>query len=710
MRSTKTWAPASCPRLRLATLALGLGVCLALGSAGRANAQTAAAAAAEAAPVLPAATFFRHADVGDAKLSPSGKLLAVSLALSGRRALGVYPLDGGAPRTLAHYADRDINSFEWVGDTHLVFDLVDNQSGSGDQRTGSGLFVVEVSDGHVRQMAHLQGDDYSDRSAMITRKLLSSSHRLLAVPEDGSNEVVVGRLSWGTDWALKEVVPLRLNVTTLGTRAFDMAMPEASTGWIFDQQGEPRVAMARQQGQVRVHWRAPGSASWTLLASMPAQRLPWWPHSVDSQGQLYVTMAEGPQGYGVLKRFDFERQQPEAAALVSTPGFDFSGRLVRDRAVPAQPPGASAPGMAATATSGGGGALLGVHALTDAGTSVWLDPKLKAWQQQADQQLPGRVNRLECRRCHGDDPVVLVTSWSDREPGGYYIFRPINTRQPWVLMARERPEIQPRQMATLDFFRVPTRDGLSMPLWLTLPVGASDKAPRAAVLLVHGGPWHRGSQWAWKGEAQFLANRGYVVIEPEYRGSLGYGRAWFQAGIKQWGQRMQDDLADAVQWAVSKGHVDPKRVCIAGASYGGYAALMGPVRHPGLFRCVVASAGVTDLPLMYDTSTLSNLSAETLGYTWPELLGHPVADAQMLKVNSPVNLAEQMDVPVLLAYGAQDRRVQMAHGERMRAALTKAGRPPEWVVYADEGHGWQTTQNRVDFAQRLERFLAQHLK
>lgn len=134
-------------------------------------------------------------------------------------------------------------------------------------------------------------------------------------------------------------------------------------------------------------------------------------------------------------------------------------------------------------------------------------------------------------------------------------------------------------MATLDFERIRARDGMEIPVWLTLPPGPRDK-PRPAVVLVHGGPWVRGRVWAWDSDSQFLASRGYVVIEPEFRGSTGYGARLYRGGLKQWGRAMQDDVADALAWAVAKGHVDPARVCIAGASYGGYATLMGLVRDP----------------------------------------------------------------------------------------------------------------------------------
>jgi dipeptidyl aminopeptidase/acylaminoacyl peptidase len=220
----------------------------------------------------------------------------------------------------------------------------------------------------------------------------------------------------------------------------------------------------------------------------------------------------------------------------------------------------------------------------------------------------------------------------------------------------------------------------------------------------------RGRHWAWNAEAQFLASRGYVVIEPEFRGSAGYGVDHFKSGWKQWGTAMQDDVADAALWAVARGLVDPKRICIAGGSYGGYAALMGPIRNPEVYRCAVAYAAVTDPRLLYDKSWASDIQRQTREYTLPQLMGDLVTDADLLKSATPVERASELRVPVFLAFGRNDRRVPLEHGIRMRSALQAAGREPGWVVYDDEAHGWFKPENRIDFWQRTEQFLARHLQ
>jgi dipeptidyl aminopeptidase/acylaminoacyl peptidase len=219
----------------------------------------------------------------------------------------------------------------------------------------------------------------------------------------------------------------------------------------------------------------------------------------------------------------------------------------------------------------------------------------------------------------------------------------------------------------------------------------------------------RGAVWEWDPEVQFLASRGYAVLQPEFRGSTGFGGKHFRAGWKQWGLTMQDDVADGARWAIAQGIADPRRICIAGASYGGYAALMGLAKDPDLFRCGVEWVGVTDLALRYKSDWRSDLSAEGAQYTLPVLMGDPDKDAQQLKDTSPVNLASRIKQPLLMAHGGSDRRVPIAHGKNFRDAVAPYNKNVEWVEYPEEGHGWRLVKNRVDFWGRVEKFLAANI-
>ncbi len=649
-----------------------------------------------ASPLPQLTQFYRHPDLLDAKLSPSGSRLAVTLNARGRTGLGVIDLDtGGSAKLVAKFGNADITRFDWVNEDRMVFSIGDKQEGSGAQRFAPGLFSVDVRSGATRLLIRPQRDFVSGEVGP-GRPPLDWNHSLLAVPdapltaEGGVNDVIIGRWVFDARDNLRYVVPMRLDITTMQTVSLAEGMPDGAIHWLFDRQGQARVASGEHQGQLSVSWRAPGGDTWRILATMPALRPTWLPHSLDGSGGLFVRVAEGPAGTATLRRFDFKTGRPAAGEpVVRTPGYDFVGQSIYHPQT---------------------GALLGISVQTDALTTAWFDKALAGWQADVDKQLPGRTNTLRCRRCSGDDPVLLVHSWSDRFPGEFLLYRPKRDGGQWTPIGKSRPDIDPKQMATLDLFRFNARDGLSIPVWLTQRPVPGPRSRRPAVVLVHGGPWVRGGNWAWHADAQFLASRGYVVIEPEFRGSQGFGWRHLEAGFKQWGQKMQDDVTDAVKWAVSEGYVDADRVCIAGASYGGYAALMGPIRDPDLYRCAVAWVAVSEPLLLFDQGRWSDIGDEAITYSLPQMLGDPKLDLPMLTEISAVTQAAKFKVPLLLAYGAADRRVPLAHGQHMRDALTAAGRPPQWVVYPEEGHGWLKEESRFDFAARMEAFLAQHLK
>jgi dipeptidyl aminopeptidase/acylaminoacyl peptidase len=389
--------------------------------------------------------------------------------------------------------------------------------------------------------------------------------------------------------------------------------------------------------------------------------------------------------------FDFARNAPGETRVLA-PGFDFAGRLL------GQPDGQG---------------LLGVRVDAEVEQTVWFDPALQALQARVDEALPGRVNRLQCRRCGHDDAVVLVRSFSDRDPGELLLFQPAapgasGERGRWQRVGRVRPEIAPAQMGVTRLHRIRARDGRDLPVWVTRPPGAT--AARPAVVLVHGGPWVRGRHWRWEALPQFLATRGYVVIEPEFRGSDGYGREHLRAGFRQWGQAMQDDVADALLWARREG-LAGEAACIAGGSYGGYSTLMGLVRHPELYRCGSAWVAVTDPFLFLEGSwwVRDDISGRGRRHSLPQWVGDVQRDREMLLANSPLAQAARITRPLQLVWGSDDLRVPIAHGQRLLQALREQGRPPEWIVYDNEAHGWRSPANQADFARRLEAFLARHL-
>jgi dipeptidyl aminopeptidase/acylaminoacyl peptidase len=209
---------------------------------------------------------------------------------------------------------------------------------------------------------------------------------------------------------------------------------------------------------------------------------------------------------------------------------------------------------------------------------------------------------------------------------------------------------------------------------------------------------------------QFLASRGYAVLQPNYRGTLHYGWKHYASSFKQWGLAMQDDVEDATRWAIDQGIADPTRVAIYGGSYGGYATMMGLAKSPGLYRCGINYVGVTDLPLLLTETWSDSSRSDYMDYLAPKLIGDVDKDAKQLRDTSPVNLASRIKVPVLMAYGAADVRVTIEHGTRMKDALDRAGVKNQWMVMTGEGHGFRELDNQKAFYGAMEKFLADNMK
>jgi dipeptidyl aminopeptidase/acylaminoacyl peptidase len=658
--------------------------------AGLITAALLATLAAHAAPP-PTEVFFKDPDIADVQLSPSGRQLAITTARGLKRVgLAVFDLGSGKIMRTAQFSDGDVSQVRWVNDNRLIFGVEDQSEGSGRPNGLPGLFAINADGSDMRQLVRRMGRPVVSDGSNRNERLLDWNHRLLRVPTpragEVNDEVLIAHVT--TDES-RVATPLWLNTRTGRTRSADAKAPPHTVSWLTDSRGELRVAITEHAGRTAAHWRGAGQQDWRPLFESGLFNRPYTVHSVDDAGQLYVLMTPARDRQSVLTRFDFARGAPDPTPLVESPGFSFSGQLIDE----------------------GGGPALGVRLVTDGETTVWFNPVLKALQEQADERLPGRINRINCRRCGEPDMVALVRSFSDRDPGQIWVYQaqPPAGEKPWRAVGRVRDDVKPSEMAQMDFHRIQARDGRDLPVWVTRSPRAKGALP--AVVLVHGGPWVRGNVWGWRPWGQFLASRGYVVIEPEFRGSTGYGNAHYRAGFRQWGQAMQDDVADALKWAQAQGLASDK-ACIAGGSYGGYSTLMGLIKDPGLYRCGVAWVAVTDLDLYVSGSfwVRDDISDTGRQYRIPDLVGDPVKDADMIAAHSPVKQAARIKAPVLLAFGEDDLRVPLAHGKRMRDALKEAGNEPTWITYPGEGHGFSMQKNRVDFADRMAAFLAQHLQ
>ncbi len=624
----------------------------------------------------PAEAFFQEPLFQQARLSPDGRKVSMLIGAKDKtRRLAVLDLDTMKPSVAASFHERDVAWHRWVNNDRLVLSLEWDVDEQGLAYARPGLFAVNADGSDFRQLVETQRAWISTPQSGVP--LLRGNTFVVAVPgHHTDHSIYVGRVGEASREKI-DYIDVELLDTRTG-RAAPVDLPLHARNWVMGHDGKPLAVRTVKAG---IH-------SWHLLQSDgrwlkgsdfdPVKQGGYAPHWQGPDGKLYGLA--GHQGKNAVYEFSTLTGKPLGKPVAASPHFDIAPTYVANSQ-----------------------RLLGLRYIVDAEVTQWLDPDMQTLQAQIDKLLPATSNRLSVP-WHGDSPWVLVQAFADVQPTVSFVFNRETGKL--VQLGSERPAINPRHMGQTDFFRIPARDGLPIPTYLTLPPGGGKKLPM--VVLVHGGPWVRGGHWAFNQEVQFLASRGYAVLQPEFRGSTGFGRHHYEAGFKQWGLAMQDDVADATRWAIAQGHADPARICIAGASYGGYAVLMGLARDHDLYRCGINWVGVTDPTLLFSRSW-SDIRGEYKTHSMPQQIGDPVADAALLRAASALEHAGKVKRPLLMAYGGLDSRVPVEHGKRFLEAVLPHNPDVEWVVYPNEGHGWRKLENQLDFWSRVERHLAKHL-
>jgi dipeptidyl aminopeptidase/acylaminoacyl peptidase len=633
-------------------------------------------------------SFFKDPEIQSVELSPKGHYVAIlSRGPEGGQVLAVRDTADlkklTVPAAEAPNADEIVH-IHWINENRIGITLKNLRiefEGNLDE------FAVDRDGSNLTHLISGSWNHHQENvGSNIKEKVLTADYGFFSAMHDGSDDIIVEKYIFNNvDMHAHTSRLYRLNTRTRQlSDLLEGKQPEKIYHWMLDADDVPRIALSQSKGRCVTSYLAPDSKDWTEINNSECLHdTTFSPTFFDGPNSMLVTASY--KGHEALFRYDLKTKKMESEPLVSIQGFDFNGSSEIDENTKK---------------------VLGIHYDGDAKSTIWFDPKFKDLQKKIDNVLKQTNNHVTCGSDCLNSPVVLVTSSSDRQPTQYFIYT--TATGAIVGLGGSHPDIKPAQMGLRDFYHYPARDGLSIPVYVTIPPGKSTE-PRPTVVLVHGGPNVRGSSWAWESEAQFLASRGYVVIQPEYRGSTGFGFAHFQAGWKQWGRSMQDDLADAATWSIQKGWSDPKRIAIMGASYGGYATLMGLIKNPEIFRCGVDWAGVTDIELKLGLAE-SDASQEYLNYGAKTLVGDPATDAAIFKENSPLVNAAKLTQPLLIAHGAQDRRVPIAQATAFRSAVSKNNSNVEWIVYSNEGHGWRHEENNIDFWKHVEVFLEKNLR
>lgn len=527
----------------------------------------------------------------------------------------------------------------------------------------------------------------------ITRDLLAVDHGWIAEAVDLQGErvadlgsAVIGKARPGVpdsaqvlvfDDHERESVSM-IDVRTRRRTSFDLPTSGAPRDLAFDAEGRLRaVTMASSSAwsdstRLTLWYRGPAAAEWQRVADQAIgdERLIPLAATVD-RDELMVASRQGRDTSAIFAYDPLKRQLGEL--LAGHPTEDIVG--LQD------PHGNAHPSVV----------TMGMKPVRH-----WFDARWAALQKAVDQVLPGRINVLSGQ----PRGRVLVASHADVDPGTWYLLDTEGLRMRALFVAR--PHLSTEHMRPMQTLSYASDDGLRIPAYLTLPAGP---APHPLVVMVHGGPWVR-DHWGWDPEVQLLAARGYAVLQPQFRGSTGFGRTLERAGDGQWGRGMQDDISAGVRHLVREGVADGRRVAIYGASYGGYAAVWGLIRTPGLYRCGITRSGVSDIGELFTDWNDGNKASRELQR---RLIGDPKRDRERLDAVSPVRRAADIAAPLLIAHGNDDARVPIGHARRLMRAMDAAGRPYEWLLLEGEGHALDSREQLERFLSTMLAFLERHL-
>lgn len=613
---------------------------------------------------IPPSAFASRSNLGGAKLSPDGSKFAFRTIVEDKPLLAIIDADTLKPlRSISLESTDDVNWYRWAGPERILISVGGFAITNRWYGYYSRLMLYDIHDRAMRYIGFEdqgpEGDDVLHVDSAGNFIILSASKDIYNVPDvwrfplDGSGEK-----------AAVKVQPRQKGIEE----------------WWADDAGVVRLGMDfTSGGSTIIHYRSGPDEAFRRISKIKkkdSDKLENWGNLALTAGSdIGFAMIEGENGRQVLQKVDYNTGEL-VDVIYEHPDWSLEAAI-------------SAPGRGA----------IGVEYTDDAPRTHWLDPEMARHQRNLEQVLGG--GRVKIFSMSNDRSRMLVQHSSAADPGALYVYTPGQKRLD--LYANLRPDIDFRAMSEPQPFSFESRDGHTMHGYLTLP---RDRETKGLPLIVypHGGPYGIRDAMVYDDWVQLFASRGYAVLQVNFRGSGGYGSAFEELGDGQMGRRMQDDLDDALDWAVAAGYADPARVCIVGASYGGYAALWGVLRNPERYRCAASFAGVTDWPdmLRYDRNYLGRSYYRRV---WKaKVTGEKGTDLTEL---SPVDQIAKLERPVLLVHGTEDRRVPFAQFEKLVAAAEKAGKSVE-TLKLEDGHSLLKEENELEFYETLLAFLQRH--
>jgi dipeptidyl aminopeptidase/acylaminoacyl peptidase len=598
---------------------------------------------------IPLRDFFRNPERSSFQISPDGATLAFMQPYQNRMNVFVQPRAGGEPVRLTSETERDVAGYFWKGSRRIVY-LKDFK---GDENFH--LVAVDIAGG-----APVDLTPFDKVRAMIVDDRYDNDDEMIVALNKRTAEVF-------------DVYRLDLNSGELTLIAEN---PGNVTGWATDHSGAIRLAIVTDGVSTSIlHRPNDGAAFQNVITTNFKENIR--PLFFDFDNKLLFASSNIGRDKAAIVRLDPATAKEDGVIFqhpeVDVESFDWS----RKRKVCTE-----------------------VQFITWKRERKFFDAETEAIFADLEARLPGY--EIDLQSNNRDEDIFVVAAWSDRTQGVRYLYERASGKL--TKLAEITPWLDENELAEMKPISYAARDGLTIHGYLTLPRGRGKNLP--LVVNPHGGPWARDG-WGYNPEVQFLANRGYAVLQVNFRGSVGYGRAFWEKSFRQWGKTMQDDVSDGVKYVIQQGIADGKRVAIYGGSYGGYATLAGLAFTPELYACGIDYVGVSNLFTFLKTIPPYWKPMLDMFY---EMVGHPEKDKDLLTAASPVLHAENIRVPLLIAQGAQDPRVNIDESDQMVAALKKHGVPVEYIVKDNEGHGFHNEENRFEFYEAMEKFLDKYLR
>jgi len=600
-------------------------------------------------PLIPLEDFFRNPEKTSFRISPDGRYISYLAPWKSRLNIFVEEIGSGRPVRITSDTTRDIRSYFWKNDRILYL-----QDIGGDENFQ--LFSCNV-----------QGEDVLPLTPFP--KVLTI---IIDDLEDDPDHMIIG-----LNKRNPEVFdPYRINIRT-GKMEMLLENPGDITEWMTDHEGRLRLAVKTDGVNTTILHRPDEKSPFKEVITISFKET-LSPQFFTFDNRNIYALSNLGRDKTALVVFDLEKKQ-EVEKLYENDTYDLNGASYSHKD----------------------------KKLVAVGYTSWqknefhfFDKDFEAMFKKVQEALP--AYEISFTSHNKAEDKFIVVAYSDRNPGRYYLYDR-NTGK-LDFLADSRPWLKEEHLAPMKPVKYKTRDGLTIEGYLTLPVGSEGKN-LPTVVIPHGGPWAR-DVWGYDPEAQFLANRGYAVFQMNFRGSVGFGRKFWEISFKQWGRSMQDDITDGVYYLIREGIADSNRIAIYGGSYGGYATLAGLTFTPTLYACGVDYVGVSNLFTFMNTIPPYWKPYLEMMY---EMVGDPKKDSALLAAASPVLHADKIIRPLFIAQGANDPRVNKAESDQMVEALRKRGIEVEYMVKDNEGHGFSNEENRFDFYRAMERFLKQHL-